>query len=148
MLLKDKIYAAIIALLIAGFTWWTFHERSVQAEKDKAADQRVADAQLLNDQKVEDLVRLRLQQIQTTPPEQPLTPPSLVCHVSAPSGSGLPQAGGTSSSTDAKANVPAEASEGFNPSQAVLQDGRDADKQIEDLQAYIRALQESGVIKR
>jgi hypothetical protein len=51
--LKDWVYCGLIAALLAGFTWYTFHERAVGQAHIKAADRRVQQAALIHNQEVE-----------------------------------------------------------------------------------------------
>jgi hypothetical protein len=47
------VYAAIIGALLAGFGWYTYHERSVEHAKDVAHAAALVQAQKVNNEQVE-----------------------------------------------------------------------------------------------
>jgi hypothetical protein len=144
---KDWIYGAVIALLLAGFGWYTVHERHEGAAKILAADKKLVDAVAAKDQIIHDNAQLELvnvgnhEKIALAAP--PIANAGLVCHspgrVAASASSGdVPQP------TDKSGAVPAG---GFDPSGAILTLLRDSDAQVngliesnEILEGYIEAL--------
>lgn len=147
--IKEYIYVGLIVGLVSLFAYEHFHSEEVQAAKDKAADQRVADAQKLNNQKVKDLVQLRVQQIMSENLPVDITPTTkLVCVAPKTSSSIVPSAGGSTSVPNAGPGPSEQAQEGFDPAPAVIQDGSDTYEQLKKLQKYVEALQEAGVIKK
>lgn len=148
------IYGVIIAAILGAFGWYTLHERSLQAVKDKAADQRVADAQLIHNTEVQDRAVLLTSQAMAAyqaAHDHPVPGPTpvLVCSAPAPRAGAVPAVRGPAAGGNGATAVPAEAT---GPVQvntgAVYQVGRDADAQVALLQALIRAYQQAGVVAK
>lgn len=149
--LRDWCYIGVIIALLAAFGWYTYHERSVGAQKVVAADTRLATKQAARVAKVEtnetaDIQASRVQyKAAVAAPTAPA--PSIVCRAAAPGRSVVPGHGRAAAGSNGASAVPAESTVPFDPAPAVINDGRDADAQIAELQAYIRACQKAGVCK-
>jgi hypothetical protein len=147
---KDWVYVGIIAGLLATFGWYTFHERAVGEKKIEAADAKVAAAQVVHDQEVQDVVKSKLADALKDYELAPVVPvaaaiPKLMCYASdsgaVPGGTSSVTAGdGTGAAVPAAA---AAADEGFDPAPALSADGLDADKEILRLKAKVTLLQQT-----
>ena len=148
--LKDWIYGGIIVALLAGFGWYTVHERHIGEAKIEASDKKVADAQIVHNKEVEDVVATKLSAAikdyaALSPIPVPRSVPVLVCSTSG--GSDVPSGeSAVAGSNGAGAGVPIGAGQsdaGFDPAPAVSVTGTDADKEIVHLQKKIKLLQDT-----
>lgn len=156
-LMIDLIWLGIIlsALGGVGIAWHVHnvHEQEIGLQKQQAADKKVADAAIVHNKEVEDLVAKRLaaalavyQAAQPIAPPAPL--PGIVCrHTVAPVGSVLPSGqGSVAGSHGTGASVPVGAAQvdaGFDPAPAVSATGTAADEEIAHLLAKIQLLQDT-----
>jgi len=146
--LKDWIYGGIIVALLAGFGWYTVHERHIGEAKIEASDKKVADAQIVHNKEVEDVVATKLSAAikdydALSPIPVPRSVPVLVCSTSG--GSDVPS-GESAVAGSNGAGVPIGAGQpdaGFDPAPAVSVTGTDADKEIVHLQKKIKLLQDT-----
>jgi hypothetical protein len=148
--IKDWIYAGIIVALLAAFGWYTAHERGIGEKKIEAADAKVAAAQIVHNEEVENGVKSKLADALEKYELAPVVPtaaplPRVVCH--ATGGGVVPGGRSAGSGSDgAGASVPAPATAadaGFDPAPAVSEDGLDGDKEILRLKAKVVLLQET-----
>ena len=148
--LKDWIYSGVIVALLAGFGWYTVHERHIGEAKIEASDKKVADAQIVHNKEVEDVVATKLSAAikdydALSPIPVPRAVPVLVCRTSG--GSAVPSGKGAVTGGDvAGAGVSVGAGQpdaGFDPAPAVSATGTDADKEIVHLLKKIKLLQDT-----
>ncbi|HXS14413.1 MAG TPA: hypothetical protein VN734_17070 [Acidobacteriaceae bacterium] len=149
--IRDWVYFGVFVALIAGFAYYTHHERVIGEQKIEALDSKLAAAQAAHVQKVESDANVDVGKAvaqYSAAVSVPLLPaPVLVCHA-APSGSGAVRSDASAAgSGDGAPGVPAESTVPFDPAPAVIEDGRDADAQVTLLQAYIRACQKAGACR-
>jgi hypothetical protein len=155
--LRDWCYIGAILVLLAGFGWYTHHERAVQHERDVAADAKAVHLQELHNRDVEnaaqDAINEAVSRFTFNSAPVPLEPPRLVCHEAG--GSAVRDHAGTPAASDgavASAGVvPEESTVPFDPAPEVLGDARDADKvsaQAQLLQDYVRACQAAGLCRK
>ena len=151
--LRDYVYLAIVVALVGAFGWYTFHERDVQAAKDKAADQRVADAQLIHNTEVQDRATLLTTQAMDVYRRQLAAAPDRgaphvwVRQPAASCPRPVPGDAGSGPAAPAAAAVPAAVPQ----SDIGAADDKlhaDADSEIRALQAQIRAYQAAGVVAK
>jgi hypothetical protein len=148
--LKDWIYGGIIVALLAAFGVYTVHERHIGEARIEASDKKVADAQIVHNKEVEDVVASKLSAAikdydALSPIPVPRSVPVLVCSTSG--GSDVPSGeSAVAGSNGAGAGVPVGAGQsdaGFDPAPAVSATGTDADKEIAHLQKKIKLLQDT-----
>lgn len=147
---RDYVYGALILVLIAGFGWYTFHERAIGRQKLEAKDKAFADAQIAKNKEIEDGIAKNIQAAvdkwkQDHPIPAPIPAPHIVCH-SAGSGTGTKREGpsGTINGPGTAVPVsPESVNEGFDPSQAVSTTGTAADTEIVRLKAKVTLLQDT-----
>lgn len=154
MPLKLWMYAALLAGVMCTFTWYTYHERGIQHTKDLAADAALANAQIVNNQKVEALAQVKANtaidayKAALAAAPAPDAPHVRLCPRAA-AASPVPANGGPGPVADEKAN---DASAG--PSDNGTDIGPPLDKLHEDgdawviaLQAYVQACVDAGICK-
>jgi hypothetical protein len=145
---KDYIYCGIIAALLAGFSWYTIHERDEGAAKVIAADKKLSDTIAAKDKEIADNAQLELIDVGTHEKLALAAPPianaGLVCKSSNPASTAAASSGDTGKSADQSDSVPAGS---FDPSGAILTLLSDSDAQVnalidanEILTGYIEAL--------
>jgi hypothetical protein len=148
--LKDWIYVGIIVTLLAAFGVYTVHERHIGEAKIEASDKKVADAQIVHNKEVEDVVATKLSAAikdydALSPIPVPRAVPVLVCRTSG--GSAVPSGKGAVTGGDvagAGVSVGAEHTDaGFDPAPAISDTGTAADKEIVHLQKKIKLLQDT-----
>lgn len=147
---RDYIYGALILVLIAGFGWYTFHERAIGRQKLEAKDKAFADAESAKNKEIEDGIAKNIQTAvdkwkQDHPVPLPIPAPRIVCH-SASSGAGTKgqSSSGTVNGTGTAVPVsPESVNEGFDPSTAVSTTGTAADTEIVRLKAKVTLLQDT-----
>ena len=139
--IRDYLYAALLILLVSGFTWYTIHERDVGQEKVVAADARaVAAAKKLSDSETAltqarlDLAGKSYEKVVTS---TVVGSPHVVCI--SPSRPELPPVGGDRPEPAAAA-VGAGANT-FDPGPQLDTIGRNADAQISGLIDTVKELQ-------
>jgi hypothetical protein len=143
---KDWIYGGIIAALLAGFGYYTIHERDVQKAKDFAAAARAVaaankkvGADNAQAQTTETSNALIYKQAVAIPPVGDL---GIMCQHTGSSVS-LSKADGVAAT--AAGNQSADSGSGpasFDPSGAILTRARDADAQIAYLQSRVKELEQ------
>jgi hypothetical protein len=138
---KDYIYGGVIALLIAGFGWYTLHERSVQHDKDVAAQlqeiQVSARKAVVITQTADAVVakaEIRYVKVTTAPPVADL---GLVCRDSSSSVPGR-------TASDQGGTIPGRSVQGdlFDPSGELLTAARLYGATISELQTTNAALRQ------
>jgi hypothetical protein len=144
---KDYIYCGIIAALLAGFGWYTIHERDEGAAKVVAADRKLSATIAAKDKEIADNAQLELIAVgnheKLALAAAPIANAGIVCRstrspaAAASSGDAVKPAGQGGS-------VPTGS---FDPSGAILTLLRDSDAQVnglieanEILTGYIEAL--------
>lgn len=144
---KDWVYGGIIAALLAGFGWYTVHERAEGAAKIIAADKKLSDTVAAKDKVIADNAQLDLIQVgehEKLALAAPAIPNAgLVCKSpGSPAVAANPGDPGKSSGTGD--TLPAGS---FDPSGSILTLLRDSDAQVnglidanEILTGYIEAL--------
>lgn len=148
---KDYVYGALILVLIIGFGWYTFHERSIGRREVELKDSIFAAAQVTKNKEIENGISKGIKaavdkwsQIHPTPPASPT--PHIVCYDSS-SGSSVRKGGGTANPSNGAGTGVSISSkqtdEGFNPSQAVSITGTEADVEIVRLKAKVTLLQDT-----
>jgi hypothetical protein len=151
--LKDYVWGAIVAALLVAIGWFAWHERAIVY----AADAKVVAAKEIHDIEVEDAAKDRvadaLRQFQASHSAPAAPAPAIVCTAAAPRAGAVPSHGGAPAGSHGAPAVPEESTgpshaPGFDPAPAVIQDGADADAQIELLQSIIRAYQAAGAVKK
>lgn len=138
---KDYVYGALIALLLAGGVYYTEHERGVGEQKIETADAKVATAAKQHNADVQALAASQSAQLGEVYVQAvklgPVSSPHVVCNLAPASGA---VSAGTSDtgSAHASTSVPAASSVDIGaPLDAV---GFDADQQVKALQAEVQAL--------
>jgi hypothetical protein len=144
---KDYIYCGIIAALLAGFGWYTIHERDEGAAKIVAADRKLSATIAAKDKEIADNAQLELIDVGTHEKLVLAAPPipdaGLVCK-SPSSAAAAASSGDASKPADQSGSLPAGS---FDPSGAILTLLSDSDAQVnalieanEILTGYIEAL--------
>ena len=150
--IRDWIYLGAFVGLLVMFGSYTIHERHIGEQKIVAADQLAARKQAAAVAKVESNASTAIRGMQAAynaALAAPVAPaPRLVCYGSQTHRGGVRANAGAPVSGHAGTELPAESTVPFDPSPAVIGDGRDADAQIALLQAYIRECQKEGVCRR
>ena len=141
--LKTWLYAGALAVLLGAFGWYTVHERSVQHEKDIAADKRVVDAQTIHNTEVETRAKVLTEQAVAKLKASLAAPPAadaphLVCRTPARAGA-VRADGGARPAADAAPVISAEVASIGNPDPVDF--GPEIDKLFSDADATIVALQ-------
>lgn len=148
---KDWVYGALIAVLLAAFGWYTYHERQIGRQTIELADKKLADAQAAKNKETEDGISKGIQtaldkwkQDHPIPPPAPI--PHLVCH-NSPSGAVVPQGRGSANTGNGIGTAvpisPESTDAGFDPAQAVSSTGTEADTEIIRLKAKVTLLQDT-----
>jgi hypothetical protein len=139
--IKLYLYAALAALLLSGFGWYTYHERAVEHAKDVAVATKAVAKVEKQDVAIAATATTEIQH-DTIIYKQAVSVPAVgdigvVC--SAPRGDAVPGAavGGPVPDAAAVGGVGPT----FDPSGQILTIGRDADAKIVALQNIIRELQ-------
>lgn len=149
--LKDWLYGGVIAVLLAGFGWYTYHERGIGEQKIEAANAKAVAVQAKHDTDVEAAASAAQTKATEAYNEAlaalPDTAPSIVCRA-APAAAPVPSAQSTASGSDGAAVIPEESSVPFDPAPAILRVGQQADAQVTLLQALIRSYQAAGVVAK
>ena len=152
--LKDWIYAGVIAALLAGFGWYTVHERHAGEQKVEAADAKAVAAQTKANAEKESYAQSQIAKALADYKASVAAPvagpvPQLVCRNAARGSGNVPNNAGASGGSNDGSAVP-EPSDGppFDPAPAVIADGRDADAQIALLQKYIATCQAAGLCQK
>ena len=147
--IKGYLIAGLAAALVLAFGWWTFHERSVEHKEDAQADKTLAAKAVAHNTEVESNAQKAIDAaVAAYAAAHPVVAaPDLVCTLSVPPRrsivSSIASAAGIG---DAAPAVPEEsAGPPFNPAPAVLRNDADADAQVTELQAYVRACQAAGI---
>lgn len=145
--IKDYVYGAIIAAILAFLGWFAMHERAVVAAADKA----VAQHQLIREEKQSGAAAVQVVKDEATYTAAVAAPtlpaPRVVCVTAAPGPRAVPAHAGPASGGDGAVAVPTEATgpvHSFDPAPGALQVGRDADAQVALLQAYVKDCQARG----
>jgi hypothetical protein len=156
--IPTKVYVILIALVAAvvGLGIFAWHEREVGANEIKTTNIKVAAARQLHDVEVQDAAKSQVDAAVAAfqaAHSAPLAPaPAIVCTAAAPRPDGVPAVRGAAGSGDGAPAVPEESTgpsnATFDPAPAVIQDGADADAQIELLQSIIRSYQTAGVVRK
>lgn len=148
---RDWIYLGVFVALIAGFAYYTHHERVIGEQKIEAADAQAVKKQAAQVAKVEtnaSTAIISMQAAYNAALAAPVAPaPKLVCYTAAPHRGDMPDHASAPGGGNGQAGVPAESTVPFDPSPAVIGDGRDADAQVALLQAYIEACQKGGMCR-
>lgn len=147
---KDYIYGALILVLVIGFGWFTFHERSIGRREVELKDKVLAAAQIAKNKEIENGISQGIQAAvdkwkQDHPVPVPLPAPRIVCYSSA-SGAGAKRESTSGTSNDPGTAVPISPesiNEGFDPSTAVSTTGTAADTEIVRLKAKVTLLQDT-----
>jgi hypothetical protein len=145
---KDYIYCGIIAALLAGFGWYTIHERDEGAAKVIAADKKLSDTIAAKDKEIADNAQLELIDVgnheKIALAADPIPNAGLVCKSSDSAGTVAAAPGDAGKPADQSGSLPAGS---FDPSGAILTLLRDSDAQVnalievnEILTGYIAAL--------
>jgi hypothetical protein len=144
---KDYIYCGVIAALLAGFGWYTYHERAVEHAKDLAADRKQVAALIAKDKIIADNAQLDLIEVgqheKIVLAAPPIPNAGLVCR--SPSSTAVAASPSDAVQSAGKSSpVPAGS---FDPSGAILTLLSDSDAQVnalieanEILTGYIEAL--------
>lgn len=136
--IKEWLYIGAIIAILSAFSWYTYHERSVQHQKDIAADARVVAAQQIHDKEVIDkastLAKDKIDELQNQINSKPASDaPSLrVCIPKSPSPPRVP----TVPSGQKSDAVPGEST--VVPEQDL---GHELDKRFADDDARLKAAQ-------
>ena len=148
---KDAMYIGIIMAVVAGFGWYTIHERDIGKREVAAVQAKFAAAQKARVEKVEVKAHVNVTKSLAAygaALRMPTLPaPVLVCHTSGGHTHGVRGYATAASSGHGPSTGAEKAGQGFNPVPKVLSTGRAADAQIALLQAYIRACQNAGACK-
>jgi hypothetical protein len=148
---KDWIYGGIIAALLAGFGWYTLHERSVGAQKVVSADTKAAAVAEKRDAAITATAQAASTQIGNTYAKDldtpVVAPPHVLCERPASTGSELPQTSSGAGGADGAPAVPGPGQVDIGPPLVAV--GSDADDQVRALQAEIQVLLDAmnGVAK-
>lgn len=157
--IKDYVYGALIAALLAtGATWYIHHnhvEQQIGATKVITSDQKAVAAQVTHNTQIEatanGAVHNATQTYNHSISSPTLPPPSIVCHSTARSSGSVSSNASTTSRSNGGASVPKQSGEStepaWNPSEQVLRQGQLADAQVKLLIAYVKACQAEGVCK-
>ena len=152
--LQHLVYGGIIAALLAGFGWYTYHERQIGEAQVEAADQRVAAAQLVHDEEIEiraktltDAAVAAYKATVVAPPASDA--PHLLCLSPAPDRGPVPTNAGNRSLAHAATDVPgagppdheSSVEHAIDLGPALDKLHQDSDAEVTALQAYIRACQ-------
>jgi len=155
---KDWKYLVVIAaLLVSVAAIYAKGEAHV-----KAADAKVVAAQITHNKEVENAVQAKvaaaLKDYESLAPiPEPAPVPVLVCHEtgSRPVSARPSPAAGSDGATDPVPVDTASAGAGFDPAPAVSATGSAADEKIAELQAevtffqaYVKALQDAGIVAK
>ena len=142
---KDWVYGSIIVALLAGFGWYTHHERQVGATKLQAAVTQVADraeAAVVAANTVAKTAETQNAKVYTqvvvTPVPRPL---GIVCHRTGPGSNPVPQAHAVAGAAVGKPAADRGAEASYDPSGPALAVGRQADAEIAYLQARVKELE-------
>lgn len=147
--LKDYVYVAVIVLLLSGGAWYTYHERSVGAQKIEASDNKLAAAKRLHNLDAEALAAATAkasenQRVQTVA-SPPVAPPIVrLCNVAPPRRRvpTTPTRGSTvTDSAPLRSDDPGDHQEGPDIGQDLVTVGRNDDALIVALQARIALLE-------
>lgn len=149
---KDWIYGTIIVALLAGFGWYTYHERNIGEQTIEAKNKAIATAQIVHNKEVTDRATTQiskaLEDYKAAHATPALTGPNLVCHT-VPSSVTVPQSSSTAKGSNGTTAIPEESvGPSFNPSPGILANDRDADAQVTLLQDYVRACQAAGLCSK
>ncbi len=139
---KDIFYGVLIAALLAGFGWYTVHERHIGAAKVEAKDLALRKAATALNVAAEHLAEIKEIQIGRTYEKIILRSvpdaPGLVCHNSAPA---VEPKSADAGPEDHGAATPLPDG-GFNPSGGLLTLLRDSDAQVDALIDTVLNLEE------